>query len=82
MKFLYTRHELDEAIHNALVEQDRKRYVEEQYSRIEKEIMRLKDTVGELDSRLFNAEMFMRRHECNCRKPDPTATVNEAVNDG
>lgn len=69
MKFLYTRHELDEAIHNALVERDKQQYMEDQYRRIEKEIRRLKDTVGELESRLFNAEMFMRRHECNCKAP-------------
>ena len=66
MKFLYTRREVDEAIHNAIVAKEREQYMEERYHRIEKEISKLKDNLGSFDSRLFNIEMSMRRHECNC----------------
>ena len=82
MKFLYTRREVEEAVHNAIVAKEREQYMEERYHRMEKEISKLKDELAALDTRLFNDEMAMRRHECNCRKPDPTATANEALNDG
>lgn len=70
MKFLYTRKEVDEAIHNALVKYETEQYMESRFKSIEKELRNLKElnarSYDDLADRLFNLEMDKKRKVCSC----------------
>lgn len=70
MKFLYTRREVDEAIHNALVKRETEQYMEDRFKSMEKELCSIKELTArsydDLADRLFNLEMDKKRKVCSC----------------
>lgn len=78
MKFLYTRKEVDEAIHNALVKHETEQYMESRFKSIEKELCNLKElnarSYDDLADRLFNLEMDKKRKVCSCANKNDEQT--------
>ena len=70
MKILYTRKEVDEAIHNALVKHETEQYMEDRFKAMEKELCKIKElaelSYHDLADRVFNLEMDKKRKVCNC----------------
>ena len=82
MKFLYTRKEVEKAIHDEIAKRETERYWEERYRSMEKEIDRINRQNGErlnaLMDRVFDLEMGRGRRKCNCKEkvgPVPTDAI-------